>query len=110
MPKSIIHYNKELPYIEGRNPWDAPTCYLKKKTENEYEIVDGRRSSRMFLVNKLRSEVDKWRNAGYPGATVTSQELLAFWFDQDHPPVFGNEPFHFYFCQREAIETIIYLY
>ncbi|MBP7090694.1 MAG: DEAD/DEAH box helicase family protein [Syntrophorhabdaceae bacterium] len=61
-------------------------------------------------MNKLRSEIDRWRNDGYPGATATSRELLAFWFDQSHPPVFGNEPFYFYFCQREAIETIIYLF
>ena len=110
MPQSIVQYDKTLPYIEDRNPWEVPVSYLKKKTTNEYELVPGRRPSKMLLVNKLRSEVDKWRNDGYPGATATSQELLAFWFDQSHPPVFGNEPFHFYFCQREAIETIIYLY
>ncbi len=110
MPESIVQYNKELPYIEDRNPWEIPTCYLRKKTENEYEVVNGRRPSRMLLVNKLRAEVDEWRNGGYFGATKTSKELLAFWFDRSHPPVFGNEPFHFYFCQREAIETIIYLY
>jgi type III restriction enzyme len=110
MPQSIVQYNKELPYIEDRNPWEVPTCYLKKKSSNEYESVQGRRPSRMLLVNKLRSEIDKWRNDSYPGATSTSQELLNYWFEQSHPPVFGNEPFHFYFCQREAVETIIYLY
>ncbi len=110
MPQSIVQYNKELPYIEDRNPWEVPTCYLKKKFVNEYEVVQGRRPSRMLLVNKLRSEIDRWRNDGYPGATDTSIELLNYWFEQSHPPVFGNEPFHFYFCQREAIETIIYLY
>lgn len=110
MPQSIVQYDKTLPYIEDRNPWEVPVRYLKKKTANEYEVVPGRRPSKMLLVNKIRSEVDKWRNDGYPGATLTSQELLSFWFDQSHPPVSGNEPFHFYFCQREAIETIIYLY
>lgn len=110
MPQSIVLYDKTLPYIEERNPWEVPVSYLKKKTTNEYELVRGRRPSKMLLVNKLRSEIDKWRNDGYPGATATSQELLAFWFDQSHPPVFGNEPFHFYFCQREALETIIYLF
>lgn len=110
MPQSIVQYDKELPFIEGRNPWEVPTCFLKKKGENNYEMVQGRRPSKMLCVNKLRSEIDKWRNDGYPGATATSQELLAYWFDQSHPPVFGNEPFHFYFCQREAVETIIYLF
>jgi len=110
MPDSIIQYSKELPYIEDRNPWEVPVSYLRKKSANQYELVQGRRPSKMLLVNKLRSEIDKWRNDGYPGATATSQELLTFWFDQSHTPVFGNEPFHFYFCQREAIETIIYLF
>ncbi len=110
MPQSIVQYNKELPYVEDRNPWEVPTCYLKKKSSNEYDIVQGRRPSRMLLVNKLRAEIDKWRNDGYPGSTTTSQELLNYWFEQSHSPVFGNEPFHFYFCQREAIESIIYLF
>lgn len=110
MPQSIVQYDKTLPYIEDRNPWEVPVSYLKKKTANEYELVAGRRPSKMLLVNRLRSEVDRWRNDGYPGATATSQELLTYWFEQSHPPVFGNEPFHFYFCQREAIETIIFLY
>lgn len=110
MPQSIVQYDKELPYIENRNPWEVPTCYLKKKAGNEYEIVNGRRPSKMLMVNKLRAEIDKWRNDGYPGATATSQELLNYWFDQSHSPVFGNEPFHFYFCQREAVETMVYLF
>lgn len=110
MPQSIIQYDKELPYIEDRNPWEIPISYLKKKAANEYELIQGRRPSKMLTVNKLRSDIDRWRNDGYPGATATSQELLAYWFEQSHPPVFGNEPFHFYFCQREAVETIIYLY
>ncbi|WP_456407071.1 DEAD/DEAH box helicase [Caldithrix abyssi] len=110
MPKTWVQYNKELPYLEDRQPWEIPTCYMRKSGPNAYEVVEGRRPSRMFLVNKLRKAVDRWRAAGYPGATPTSRELLTYWFDQSHPPVFGSEPFHFYFCQREAIETLIYLY
>lgn len=110
MPETWVQYNKELPYIEDRQPWEIPTCYMRKTGPNEYEVVKGRRPSRMFLVNRLRKAVDAWREGGYEGATATSKELLTYWFEQDHPPVFGNEPFHFYFCQREAIETIIYLF
>jgi type III restriction enzyme len=110
MTQTIVQYDKELPYIENRQPWEVPTCFLKKKAVNEYEKIIGRRPSKMLLVNKLRAEIDKWRNDGYPGATATSQELLTYWFDQTHFPVFGNEPFHFYFCQREAVETIVYLF
>lgn len=110
MPETWVQYNKELPYIEDRQPWEIPTCYLRKTAPNEYESVSGRRPSRMLLVNKLRVDVNKWRVDGYIGATDTSKELLAYWFEQSHPPVFGMELFNFYFCQREAIETIIYLY
>jgi type III restriction enzyme len=33
---------------------------------------------------------------------------LQFWFKEDH--IKDNEPFELWFCQREAIETLIYLY
>lgn len=110
MPETFVPYDKELPYVEGREPWEVPTCYLRKTGPNQYEQVTGRRPSTMLLVNRLRADIDKWREVGYPGATEASKELLAYWFEQSHPPVFGNEPFNFYFCQREAIETIIYLF
>jgi len=110
MPRTWVQYSKEIPYIEDHQPWEIPTCYLHKTAPNEYEVVEGRRPSKMFLVNKIRKAVDEWRAREYEGATETTKELLIHWFEQDHPPVFGSEPFHFYFCQREAIETIIYLY
>jgi len=33
---------------------------------------------------------------------------LQFWFKEDH--LVNKEPFEFWFCQREAIETLIYVY
>jgi len=110
MAESWIQYNKELPYVEDRNPWEVPNCYLRKTGLNEFEAIHGRRPSRMFLVNKLRKEIDAWRTEDYPGITATTYQLLVHWFDNSHQPVFGNEPFNFYFCQREAVETIIYLF
>lgn len=65
------------------------------------------------LVAKLRIEVTKWRAAGYPGASSTSQALLNWWFQTEHlmPSQNGEAaPFSYYFCQREAVETVIYLY
>lgn len=107
---SWIQYDKELPYIEDRNPWEIPTCYLRKTGPNEFEVIEGRRPSGMFLVNNIRKEVDEWRNNDYAGVTPTTYQLLMHWFENSHQPVFGTEPFNFYFCQREAIETIIYLF
>ena len=65
------------------------------------------------LVAKLRIEVNKWRAAGYPGASATSQALLSWWFKTEHllPSQDGGTfLFSYYFCQREAVETVIYLY
>lgn len=107
MPKTFVQYDKELPYIEGREPYTRPNSYLRKTGENTYEVVDGRRPSKMLLVNKLRKEVDQWRKDGYPGASNTSVELMTFWFEQDH--LVNGERFAYYFCQREAMETLIYL-
>lgn len=65
------------------------------------------------LVHILRRKVKSWREAGYEGASDTSVSLLNWWFAREHllPKADGNtEPFQYYFAQREAVETIIYLY
>lgn len=65
------------------------------------------------LVHKIRREVKEWRDNQYEGATDTSKALLAWWFETEHiiPKANGIlEPFRYYFAQREAVETIIYLY
>ncbi len=67
-----------------------------------------RRPSKAYLVNGLRKAVFSWREQGYPGTTSATRRLLQFWFDEDH--IVHNEPFQFWFCQREAIETLIYVY
>jgi type III restriction enzyme len=64
--------------------------------------------SKCYLVNKLRDAVFSWRQQGYPETTETSKRLLQYWFEEDH--LVNNEPFKFWFCQREAIETLIYVY
>jgi len=60
------------------------------------------------LVNKIRLAVAKWRDDEYQGASETSKSLLNFWFSQEH--IIGKTQFSFFFSQREAIESIIYLY
>jgi type III restriction enzyme len=65
------------------------------------------------LVAQLRKHVQEWRNSGYAGATNTSKSLLNWWFNTPHlmPQADGAmAEFQYYFAQREAIETIIYLY
>ncbi len=60
------------------------------------------------LVLKIRDEVDKWRESRYEGASETTKLLLNFWFHEGH--MTNGKIFKYYFCQQEAIETLIYLY
>jgi type III restriction enzyme len=65
------------------------------------------------LVPELRRKVKAWRDNGYNGATETSHSLLNWWFKTRHllPQADGTmAEFQYYFAQREALETIIYLY
>lgn len=65
------------------------------------------------LVHKVRKEVKTWRDQDYRGVSPTSRALLAWWFQTEHlvPQADGTmAPFRYYFAQREAIETVIYLY
>ena len=56
----------------------------------------------------VASAVREWREAGYPGATRTTQRLLSWWFDTDRE--IDGRPFAFYDAQREAVESLIYVY
>lgn len=60
------------------------------------------------LVYKIRLAVAKWRDEDYAGASETSRQLMNFWFNCEH--LVGQSKFSFFFSQREAIESIIYLY
>jgi len=65
------------------------------------------------LVVELRRKVKAFRDSGYVGATDTSRSLLNWWFKTPHliPMSDGTiAEFQYYFAQREALETIIYLY
>lgn len=64
------------------------------------------------MVRQIRAEVDEWRQGLYVGASDTSRALLGHWFGRDHVTTDGDggeRPFAYYFCQREAIETLVYL-
>jgi type III restriction enzyme len=65
------------------------------------------------LVAELRRKVKEFRDGGYVGAADTSRSLLNWWFITPHllPKSDGTmTEFEYYFAQREALETIIYLY
>lgn len=112
MAKSVISYDKELPEIPGRVPWTKPSSYLVKDgaVDSGWRVETScRRPTGMLLVRKIRAAVEEWRDQGYPGASEVTRRLFAFWFDEDHEVVNFSAPFRYYFCQREAIETLVWL-
>ncbi|MEX0958905.1 MAG: DEAD/DEAH box helicase family protein [Burkholderiales bacterium] len=100
------------------SPYECPTRHWKdergtlKQIEARrpagYEIFDIRNNTRrtesLALVNVIRERVDAWRAAEYPGITSVTRGLLEHW--RDRSP--GVRQYPFYFCQIEAIETLIW--
>lgn len=65
------------------------------------------------LVANIRLFIKDWRDAGYAGASNTSKALLNWWFSTDHLIERGDgtlESFRYYYAQREAVETVIWLH
>ena len=110
--RPIIALEQKLPEVAGRDPYTVPKQHLVKDGKGGYLVETFRRPSKTLLVNQVRQEVDRWRDSGYTkpsGVSQTSLRLLEWWFDETH--IFdGGEVMRYYFAQREAIETIIYLY
>ncbi len=95
---------------------------LKKLSTNPYEILHpddrwqmGTEEFQGYLigdkmpplVGKIRRDVEKWRSDGYPNISNTSIALLNWWFGRDPELV---QEICYYFAQREAVESVIYLY
>lgn len=105
------------PYEEPRQYWE----YLRDT--REFILQKGRRpagyvvaseSSKSFddpgtfieieLVNTIRPRIKKWREQCYPGVTGITKRLLQHWQDTEE-----RKDRRFFFCQLEAIETLIWL-
>lgn len=105
-PKSLIINS---PYEPPRQHWvQAPGGALSIVPERRpagYEIFDVRNNTRrtepLNLVNEIRTRLAEWRVAEYRGVTSVTQRLLEHWHDH------SARTYPFYFCQLEAIETLI---
>ena len=106
------------------SPYSEPAkhiSYRMQDSEREagFVVEDGRRPSGFWiesgnkearefveleLVNRIRRRVKAWRENDYPEVTGITRELLCHWHDRTARP---NTPF--FFCQLEAIETLIFL-
>ena len=56
-------------------------------------------------MNQIRPRVRAWREAEYPGASGISKRLLQHWRDPEQ----RDSNRRFFFCQFEAIETLMWL-
>ena len=79
------------------------------------ELAEPEAAARLLppLVAAIRKGVHAWRESGYPEASDTSQALLNHWFGQIHlleQPDGATTDFSYYFAQREAVETAIWLH
>lgn len=116
---------KSIDRLIVNSPYDEPTRYWRYNRDTRtFTLVEGERrpagyviaseGSKAFddpgvfveipLVNQIRPRVKAWRQAGYPGVTSISRRLLEHWTNPDE-----FEIRRFFFCQLEAIETLIWL-
>ena len=81
----------------------ASYWYKTEKTGSSQQLLFAEEErDDLPLVNLLRQDVKRWREADYRGASNVTKELLRWWAN----PKRGRRLF---FCQREAVETFIYL-
>jgi type III restriction enzyme len=104
------------PYEEPREHWR----YDRK--DRMFDRVEGRRPAgyliaspesqgfddpgvfvELPLVNQIRPRVKAWREGGYAGVTGITRRLLEHWHDGE------QRDSRLFFCQLEAIETLIWL-
>ena len=100
-PSSHWRYNRagrEFEYVEGRRE----AGYLVA-TPDSQAFDDPGVFHPIELVNRIRPRVAAWRRAGYPGATGVTRRLLEHWRNR------GADDLRLFFCQLEAIETLMWL-
>ncbi|MFZ2169635.1 MAG: DEAD/DEAH box helicase family protein, partial [Methylococcaceae bacterium] len=107
-PRSLII---NTPYLKPEQHWGDPQSdgglpIVPERRKAGYEIFDTRNQTRRFIeleqVNKIRKRLDDWRESNYPGVTSVTRRLLEHWHDPE------QRDLPFYFCQLEAIETLIW--
>ncbi len=99
-----LDYTRVLP---GRRPYAANVGIVPNRPQSTLfgnEDVESSDPDAPF-INAVREEVGKWRRSGYPRVTRVTRELLNFWFENAERPTFHR----LFFCQREAVETAVYL-
>ena len=106
------------PYEEPTEHWRyhrETRLFTREPERRKAGYVRASESSRSFddpgifielpLVNQIRPRIKLWREADYPGTTGITKRLLQHWRDAEQ----RDSNRRFFFCQLEAIETLIWL-
>jgi type III restriction enzyme len=101
-PKEHWKYDRETRRFT-REPGRRPAGYVRA-SEASKSFDDPGEFVELPLVNQIRPRVKAWREADYPGTTGISKRLLKHWRDPEM-----REGKRFFFCQLEAIETLMWL-
>jgi type III restriction enzyme len=109
MPEALIIKSDALEPLF--TAWEEPDKHRVRRNGEGAEIRTGRRPSPIIIAQSLRAALKEWRENFYFGASETTRYLLEHWFGRAHllETNEGTKEFRYYFCQREAIETLIYL-
>ncbi len=89
--------------LGGRRPSGAYLTVPKPEREQGAVTITEEKAEPYEQINQMRAQVQEWRNAGYPGTSNTTRNLLEYWTREDD---FDNRPF---FCQIDAVESTIYI-
>ena len=84
---------------EGRRPAGYVIASQSKKYQEAGDFIE------LPLVNKIRPRIKEWRDQYYPGVTGITKRLLDFWNTKKA----DGRDYEFFFCQKEAMETLIWL-
>lgn len=105
----IINSAFEEPAQHWRENADRTLRLEGSRRPAGYEIIDTRENTRRFvplpMVDDVRQRVRQWRDASWPGTTELTRDLLRHWWDADGA---SRREYRFYFCQIEAVETLIW--
>jgi type III restriction enzyme len=84
--------------IDGRRP---AGYFVAEQGSNQYNDVG--RFVELPVVKEIRKRVSSWRENNYPGCTGVTRKLIAHWHDTE------QRTYPFFFCQLDAMETLIWL-
>lgn len=102
-PHEHWRYHRET-RLFTREPERRKAGYVRA-SEKSHSFDDPGIFIELPLVNQIRPRVKAWREADYHGASGITKRLLQHWRDPEQ----RDSNRRFFFCQLEAIETLVWL-